>query len=231
MLWRVDLATAKGVKNHLKNCPVCRYDVRQITSYLPLAARMSAAWQRIWQSFPSVAITPSRRFVPVGAMVVVLLLVGGSGGWQLRRHYEAPQGVGVLPLGPEKGVETGQESDVPVGGQHPGALPTGPAKGPKNQVEPGKGSPSLSGLSAEDMLVWLVNPQQPNEIASSVEVVENYLHAHPEDAAMHMKLKELYTRQLAQAKDEAQRQALAQKIAIEEQRLLGLGVRNESKQP
>jgi predicted component of type VI protein secretion system len=80
------------------------------------------------------------------------------------------------------------------------------------------------------------NPKQPGDVASSVKVLERYLQSYPEDAAICVKLLHLYTVQRAQVKDEAQRQALAKKIAAKRQILavllpeLGLeGDHNEGK--
>ena len=53
-------------------------------------------------------------------------------------------------------------------------------------------------LAAEAMLEFLIvpDPTDPGQLAASIEAVEKFLEAHPEDLAMHAKLIEFYQAQL-----------------------------------
>jgi hypothetical protein len=74
-------------------------------------------------------------------------------------------------------------------------------------------------LAAEAMLEFLIvpDPTDSGQLAASIEAVETFLIAHPEDLAMHAKLVELYQAQLKlNSLSETSRAALAKKVSIEQ---------------
>ena len=80
-------------------------------------------------------------------------------------------------------------------------------------------------LSAEGMLEFLIVPEPTDagQLAASIEVVETFLKAHPEDLAMHVKLVELYQSRLKLgAFTNAERDALIKKLSLKQGRFLEL---------
>jgi len=74
-------------------------------------------------------------------------------------------------------------------------------------------------LAAEAMLEFLIvpDPTDSGQLAASIEAVETFLMAHPEDLAMHAKLVELYQAQLKlNSLSETARAALVKKLLIEQ---------------
>lgn len=80
-------------------------------------------------------------------------------------------------------------------------------------------------LAAEAMLEFLIMPDltDPGQLAASIEAVDKFLEAHPEDLAMHAKLIELYQAQLKlKPLSESSRAALEQNLSIERARFIEL---------
>ena len=80
-------------------------------------------------------------------------------------------------------------------------------------------------LAAEAMLEFLIMPDltDPGQLAASIEAVEKFLEAHPEDLAMHTKLIELYQAQLKlKPLSESSRATLEEKLSTERARFIEL---------
>jgi anti-sigma factor RsiW len=80
-------------------------------------------------------------------------------------------------------------------------------------------------LAAEAMLEFLIMPDltDPGQLAASIEAVEKFLEAHPEDLAMHAKLIELYQAQLKlKPLSESSRAMLEEKLSLERARFIEL---------
>ena len=80
-------------------------------------------------------------------------------------------------------------------------------------------------LSAQVMLEFLIvpDPTDAGQLDASIEAVETFLKAHPEDLAMHAKLVELYQSQLKlQSLSPSLRAPLAEKLSIQRARFLAI---------
>ena len=80
-------------------------------------------------------------------------------------------------------------------------------------------------LAAEAMLEFLIvpDPTDPGQLAASIEAVERFLDAHPEDLAMHGKLIEFYQAQLKlKPLPGSSRAALEEKLSLERARFTEL---------
>ena len=80
-------------------------------------------------------------------------------------------------------------------------------------------------LAAEAMLAFLIvpDPTDADQIAASIETVETFVEAYPEDIAMHAKLIELYQAKLKlKSLPKASRPILEKKLSIERARFIAL---------
>ena len=80
-------------------------------------------------------------------------------------------------------------------------------------------------LAAEVMLEFLIVPDSTNagQLAGSIETIETFLLAHPQDLAMHAKLVELYQAKLKlPSLSSSERDVLTKKLSIERTRFLQL---------
>lgn len=80
-------------------------------------------------------------------------------------------------------------------------------------------------LSAERMLEFLIVPEPTDagQLAASIEAVETFLKAHPDDLAMHVKLVELYRARLKLGSlNNSEREVWVDKLSLEQRRFLEL---------